>query len=302
MKELVRRSQRDPDTEDSNAGRCRAIRHYIGRLAWHMKAAKTLVAMAERFPMLFVDFRIEYCRSPKREETPPAMDARTTLNGIATRMLPSNSDPNYVKSIKDSLNFMNTKFRIEKRVQDKYKDTRFMPRVHAELILLEHLYMKNCEFDSGDKYIGCSKPACYCCYYYIDAHPGGFVRPGSHNKTYLNWRPPYIPEDDPTGSAKKRQEDILNNMLKKIRLDVLTQIEERSPRRDAHRDSTTGISRSDIAEPSNLMSGLELDDDDTSPCESRPLSSHDSTPIHQSVSQIPLPPMLLAARRIATPA
>ena len=87
------------------------------------------------------------------------MDVHMTLNSISTHMLPSNSDPNYVKSIKESPDFINTKFQIKKHIQDKYKDASFTPHIHAKLILLECLYMKKCEFVSRDKYIGCSPHA-----------------------------------------------------------------------------------------------------------------------------------------------
>ena len=101
--------------------------------------------------------------------------------------------------------------------------------------------MHQYDFVEGDKYIACSKPACYCCYHYICAHPGNFIRPASHNKVYLNWRPPDVINDDAKGSAAMCQRDIMNDMLKCIRRDVLTQIKNQSGRRRSHPDSTTGI-------------------------------------------------------------
>ncbi|KAF4626908.1 hypothetical protein G7Y89_g11247 [Cudoniella acicularis] len=85
---------------------------------------------------------------------------------------------------------MDAKFNIQDRLQAQYHDKDFRPRVHAELNLLEYFHMNRLPFVDDDRFIGCSKPACYCCYHYISLHPGGFVRPSSHGIRYLNWRPP----------------------------------------------------------------------------------------------------------------
>ncbi|KIJ93039.1 hypothetical protein K443DRAFT_413658 [Laccaria amethystina LaAM-08-1] len=202
-----------------------------------MRASKIFVAAASRFPELFVNVEVQCLSSPK-----PApklqMDELTTLDGIAVRMLPANDKR--LPDIQDALKSMDEKFEIFRNLKDSYEDDNFRPRVQAELILLEHLYVHEYQFVDGDKYIGCSKPACYCCYLYICAHPGGFVKPPSHNKNYTNWSPPEI---DPVGSVDpaKHRRDMLNSMCKEIREDVLKQIQEQRPQRDAHHDSTTGI-------------------------------------------------------------
>ncbi|KAH6722575.1 hypothetical protein BKA61DRAFT_702089, partial [Leptodontidium sp. MPI-SDFR-AT-0119] len=66
----------------------------------------------------------------------------------------------------------------------------FKPRVHAELNLLECFYTKRLAFVDDNRFIGCSKPACYYYYHYICLYPGGFVRLFSHRVRYLSWRPP----------------------------------------------------------------------------------------------------------------
>ena len=78
---------------------------------------------------------------------------------------------------------LDTKFKIfQCFVVDEYTKPTFLPRVHAELVVLDHFHTQELVFAEGDKYIGCSKQAC-CCYHYICAHPGKFVHPASHNKT-----------------------------------------------------------------------------------------------------------------------
>jgi hypothetical protein len=56
-------------------------------------------------------------------------------------------------------------------------------RVHAELLLVNYFDKYGCTFlDGNDRYIGCSKPACYLCYAYIVSHPGRYALPASHQK------------------------------------------------------------------------------------------------------------------------
>jgi OTT_1508-like deaminase len=253
MKELTRRSEKGSALAcmvESKASTFLKVRHLVGRLGSHMKAAKTLVAAATRFPAFFDDFEIKCLPSPKPAETPPRMNKMKAVDQILARMLPQNHKdlPIYQAALRD----MNTKFNLKifKHFVDQYKQPTFLPRVHAELILLEHFHTNQYTFVDGDRYIGCSKPACYCCYHYICAHPGNFVRPASHNKIYLNWRPPDVVDEDEDGSEAKRQRDIINDMVKMIRKDVLAQIDSQRGRRPLHPDSTTGITASIVVEGS----------------------------------------------------
>jgi len=249
MKELNKRSGKGSTStfaeSESNETNFLKLRHYIGRLGSHVKAAKILVAAAMRFPAFFDDFEIECLPSSIPAKSPPPMDELTTLNGIIVRML-KNENIIKVPLYQEALNTMDTKLQIYQKLKNEYKNPAFLPRVHAELILLEHFYKGEYDFVDGDKFIGCSKPACYCCYHYICAHPGNFVRPASHNKTYLAWRPPSpdIISDDGEESAMKHRRDIINKMVEIIRTDVLQQIEKQSGRRHTHPDSTTGITPS----------------------------------------------------------
>ena len=223
--------------DEGNASNFLDVRHTIGRLARHRKAAKAIVTAAARFPALFDDYEIQTCPSSGKAETSPTMAKNATLDGMVIRMLPMD-DPR-VESIQSSLHQMDTKLNIFECIQQVYSRRDFRPIVHAELILLEHLHNKE-YMPIGERYIGCSKPACYCCYHYICAHPGRFIRPASHHKIYLNWRPPDVIDDD-AGLAAKRRDVILDTMLLEIRRDTCSQIEEQRVKYPFHNDSTTGI-------------------------------------------------------------
>ena len=251
MKELNKRSGKgftSTLTEGLNEKNFLQLRHYVGCLSSHVKAARTLVAAAMRFPAYFDNFEIECLPSSTPAKLPPPLNHQTTLNDIIGCMLKTEDTSKVF--YQEALNAMDTKFKIYERLKKEYKDPTFLPHVHAELILLDHFYKGRYNFVDGDKYIGCSKPACYCCYHYISVHPGNFAHPASHNKTYLAWRPPDIVGDDVEESAKKHRRDIMNKVIEIIRTDVLEQIDKKSGSCHMHPDSTTGIT------PSVAVGGL----------------------------------------------
>lgn len=222
----------------SNSQAFSLARHYIGRLGSHFRAARILVTAGWKMPDLFDNFIIKILPSPKPPSSPPPTDHLTTLDGIIKRMLPKD-DPE-VKKYQEALTSMDAKFNILDRLLGLYKDKTFKPRVHAELILLECFHRNHLPFVDDDRFIGCSKPACYCCYHYISVHPGGFIRPPCHGVRYLSWRPP----DPMDAFENKHQQDILNQIIKQIRLDALRQIEQRRGPSKWHPDSTTGLTYS----------------------------------------------------------
>jgi len=63
-------------------------------------------------------------------------------------------------------------------------------KVHAELILLNKIRTTNFEFAYNDRYIGCSKPACYCCSMYMEAQHDKCEFYGHHDVAYLTWQAP----------------------------------------------------------------------------------------------------------------
>ena len=146
---------------------------------------------------------------------------------------------------------------LEQRIQHEYKDLKLKLRTHAEIILLDLFYQEDLRFWDGVRYIGVSKPSCFLCYHYIQAHPLKVQTSGCSNNLYIQWQPPYIQEDSP--ALVKEQELILNTMLKGIRLFVLDKIVPDYRGFKSHPDSTTGLETSvyahDIGEPKDVYDG-----------------------------------------------
>ncbi|ORY68307.1 uncharacterized protein BCR38DRAFT_481788 [Pseudomassariella vexata] len=231
-------------------------RHFLGRLGSHFGAPIKIIKSSLQLKTLFDSYFVRTV-----ESTPPIQslqpDNQTTLRGILRRMESSMElDKNLYE---DALMFMNDKFGIEEKVLEQYEQAK--PCVHAEIQVLEHFYLKNLEYASDDRYIGCSKPACYCCLLYIRHHPARCVEPGSHNNIYLNWSPPALKFTNVQDQKYIQQRKVLQKMLETIRKDALDQIKQREISVFKHADSQTGITASVMSDMrrTNRQNSLEED-------------------------------------------
>jgi hypothetical protein len=202
-----------------------------------MKAVKVIIATRERGPRLFDNFEVVRVCSPAAS-SPPLQGRNPSLFDIAGRLI---GDAKLIERCREDLDVLDKRLELSTHLSQLCTSSTWRPRVHAELILLDRFWTQKLEFVDGDRYIGCSKPACFCCYHYIRAHPGRFVTPACHNNNWINWRPPDIEDSNDTASIKLR-EDILNEMVKKIRIEVLDQIREQRGPRSRQPDSNTEIS------------------------------------------------------------
>ncbi|OAT13011.1 hypothetical protein BDBG_08286 [Blastomyces gilchristii SLH14081] len=228
------------------------LRHYIGRLGHHIRAANSLVSTAPNLRHILDGFSVRAITTPARAEWLPPIDEaavreKTLLDKVLVRMLPAKSPQ--LEFYQQQLRKMDETTQISYRFLIPYTDPTIRPRVHAEIQVLEHFHEKGLQFEDSDRYIACSKPACYCCKLYFRHHPGSFEEPASHCKIYLNWRPPDVNtridasaangEEDKDGQI--RQRNILNAMIQDIRRDALHQIAEKQKPSNWHPDSCTGI-------------------------------------------------------------
>ena len=228
-------------SEDAIQRKFALLRHYIGRLGHHFRAARTLVSSVARLAHLLDDFEVRSIPTPSRSTLTPLLDDKTRLDSIIVRMLPVDSPD--LEFYQKALAKMDTTAQLSARMLENYDNPKFQPRVHAEIQVLEHFYNHKLMFADSDKYIACSKSACYCCSLYIGHHPGNFVQPATHRNIHLNWRPPDL---KPKCGIDNRniQRDILNLMTRDIRRDALHQISQRQAPHVWHPDSVTGITQS----------------------------------------------------------
>jgi OTT_1508-like deaminase len=134
------------------------LRHYIGRLGAHRKATKTMVAAVVGMPGFLEAFSTKVEPSSRRAWCGLRPEDATAF-GILGRMCPKDGAQQY----RDILKFMDSSYGLNMDA-GLAEGCTFKTRVHAELLLLDLFVRKEYDFVGDDRYIGCSKPACYSCY------------------------------------------------------------------------------------------------------------------------------------------
>ncbi|EAS36470.3 uncharacterized protein CIMG_01824 [Coccidioides immitis RS] len=205
--------------------------HYVGRLVVYLKCARALVDGALDLPQLLDGYQLRICESPNYVQS-PLNPEQSTLAGIVGRM--------FQGSIADQTRSDLERLDIFCDIPEKLKDAcTFRTRVHAELLLVDKFRSNKWEFFAGDRYVGCSKPACFCCYHYINSLPERYFVAQCHNKVYTHWRAPDLTDIHDFSAAKVR-EDALNVVIAKLRTEVRRCIDDRPVRIRPHFDSITG--------------------------------------------------------------
>lgn len=92
-------------------------------------------------------------------------------------------------------------------------------RVHAELQIADKFSRDRfMEFVDGDKYIGCSKPACYFCLNWLSNHKHWYVPPATHYKIIPGCRGP---DNDINDSGSAVLKDQYSKISAQIGQDIL---------------------------------------------------------------------------------
>ncbi|KAK7963509.1 hypothetical protein PG988_010483 [Apiospora saccharicola] len=264
--------------------------HNIGRLAHHIRAPKQVIADAMRHRNIFDEGVTTVKRvSPVSSVPKPEPDGLTTPASILRRMV--KPDHPRMREYQHGMEFLDRRLSIGEKIVDSYENKEFRPSVHCEVQVLEHFYDNNLRFSHNDRFVACSKPACYCCYLYFKAHPSYPEEPRSHLKIWPSWSPPLVP-DGHRDRKYRHQLQILNSMIESIRKEALNQIENKVTDMGYQPDSTTGITPSDatdmpLEERMEILSiGHQQTDDEASESDSslstQSISSHSAHSIHET--------------------
>jgi hypothetical protein len=176
--------------------------------------------------------------TPKPMPLPKLTDR--ALNNIVTRIFPGDDERNQFYHHLDQFYNLN----MEKIKQSLQLWEKAQVRVHAEILLIDYLDKTGGKFlDNNDKYVGCSKPACYLCYQYICQHPGKYTHPPAHQKVYHAWALPIVQADDRTCSEKyARHNRFLRQIAEDLRSELRHEVRRQLAPRKFHTDSTAGES------------------------------------------------------------
>lgn len=222
------------------------LAHFIGRLGAHWSSTRTIVDAALRLPSLRRISGIEFAPAqPVEQVNIPAdkLDPGALVRNICKKIAHQNPTVGtalYQEWAKvDDLD-MNQQDGIRARM---VKENPIVTRVHAELVLTDLFSRRGFEFVGSDRYVGCSKPACYFCWNWIDLHHKVFVRPASHNKVILGCRGP---DSGLNGNGRRVQEEMYKKMIREVERAIEYHIRERARQLGSirsHHMSSEGSSR-----------------------------------------------------------
>lgn len=98
------------------------LRHYIGRLGHHVRAAQKLVGCASKLIGLLDAFDVRSIPTPPRAARPPT-DEKTRLDSIVVRMLPAKSPK--LEFYQEAVAKMDEKINLTARMLETYRDQNF---------------------------------------------------------------------------------------------------------------------------------------------------------------------------------
>jgi hypothetical protein len=182
--EIRRRSK---DVEDDFG----KLAHYIGRLGATRSSTATIVRAMIEVPALRQISDIRTVKAPESRSVtidPEYMSPYEIVWAICNDSVSQN--PMQIKSALHAVVNLDSPFNGNIRASLASRKT-IITRVHAELQIADKFsraqYM---EFVDDDKYIGCSKPACYFCYSWLSNHKHRYALPATHRKIIPGCRGP----------------------------------------------------------------------------------------------------------------
>lgn len=218
------------------------VRHIIGRLAAHVRAVKQLLDDGGHLDELLEAYEVSGVPVPPSAPQLPA-DKQTSLRGIMTRILKNGTHDSRFDSTLDYLCRMDQSMQLEKKLIELHDSERKPHTVHAEVQMLHYFHDNGLKFAEADRYIATSKPACMCCRLYFRHHPAMCVEPDTHQRVWPSWGLPLLPLGA-AGPGWIEQRDVLNNVCRDVRKEVVLVIEQRRAIAFAHPDSLTGDTHS----------------------------------------------------------
>lgn len=215
------------------------VQHHIGRLSHHIRAPEELIQDSHHMEQILQTYKVEIVdRLPGVQI--PVRDKHTNLKGILNRMfrIDNAKEKGLVEEGLLSIDKVSGTF---DKFLDCYKQAGVDVDVHAEIKVLEHFHRSGLHFAGNDRFIACSKPACFCCELYFKHHPARFVIPASHKKVWTKWSPPKVEYGATLGDQAIQQRKILSKITEDLREEIINQVLQRSKHSHWHPDSRTGI-------------------------------------------------------------
>lgn len=206
------------------------IRHHIGRLGqWH-KMVASLVRDARSFALAVENYQVASIPPPEIGKR-PSLTVDADLERLVLRGFPNYRGTSLCDELVTGISRSETPLTW-------FRSNKLVPRPHAETVALVFASSQGMRMVNDDRYIGCSKPSCYCCSLYMKYHPGGFRPRPTHGNVWVLWCLPqahHLDQVDITSLSILRH---MANETRDLTEAILTKGRAISRRKF---DSTTGI-------------------------------------------------------------
>lgn len=212
----------------------RMIRHYIGRLGSWAKAANFILRVATRAWYLQQGIKVEIVKSMRAPKWTVPEEPFTFKDALRRQSLFYDSE-RLVQSVRSS------RSDLAQVLEERAITPDFGLSVHAEITMLEHFHANGLVFAGQDRYVGCSKPSCFCCNLYMRQSIFQLEPRSSHLNIWTKWSPPLHPKES---DMRNHVVEIIRSMTKSIRHEVEHHIVRGSGHRRRKLDSLTDLSAS----------------------------------------------------------
>lgn len=178
--------RRSKDIEDD----FRRLAHYVGRLGATRSSANAIVKTMMKVPALRQISSIRAVEAPEPREVTIDREYMNPYE-IVRAICNDSISQNPMDSVSALHAFVDLDF-LDGEIRARLASRKsIVTRVHAELQIADtfsrHRYM---EFVDDDKFVGCSKSACYFCYRWLSNHKHGYTLPTTHHKIIPGCRGP----------------------------------------------------------------------------------------------------------------
>ncbi|TDZ16498.1 hypothetical protein Cob_v010677 [Colletotrichum orbiculare MAFF 240422] len=215
------------------------LRHYLGRLFSFRQAAHAIVGATDRFSEMFKDITVTTIPPSALLPKPIARSPSLTAAAIIMRMeMDEGEQEHYLEEAHE----METLFDVNRLIQCQVGKRTFRPRVHAEVLVHDHVLSRIAEQGVGYwnswKYIGSSKPTCRLCHYYFSTHPDHVQVRKTHYNLYPNWcLPGFFPRPE-SATMDPKTLHILQQVTERVQDDARKTLDDKRPLGKGH-DSNT---------------------------------------------------------------
>ncbi|CEL02062.1 hypothetical protein ASPCAL01637 [Aspergillus calidoustus] len=219
------------------------VAHYIGRLGAHRYAVSMIITACIQVPVLRRIVRAVFL--PSADARPVILPPEAANFYKTCKLICKNQclPPHQGQSL--NIHLCSRDIAEDYALSNKFEQLKdVLTRVHAELLIVDFFSRKKLKFVDNDRYVGCSKPACYFCHKWISLHPDGYETPAAHNQVILGCRGPDVDagEDRMGNGARVRRSQYIR-LAREIIRDINHQVGIRPGVGLPHHQSSNGSTR-----------------------------------------------------------